>query len=220
MSRKRNKPSDPAKRTAQIEAAMADARAIEATPARWGEQPAPISMREAFERQGVEFDLDHKGRLKRAKRVDFWEDLHQKRALADHQLAAVRRLERLIHERTHGPERPFDLGDVVVQRQGDAAGVTDAMIEAGRLVDRILRFVGPPSSRLLAALIEPGVYGEPIVWRDVVARETRETNDRAQMAAVRFAAQALADVFDEQDRSPRAFLAEAERARDLVRAGV
>lgn len=214
MSRRRRSPSDPAAAARKrAEEARADAAARERDPARWGEMAAPKSMREALTRHGVDYALDGKGRLKAgAHKVDLWEELHARRALSEAQLVAVRRLQRDLADR-YGLGRKGE--QVKVEGAGNRAAVTDAMIDAGRWVDRVLQLVGPPSSRLLAALLEPGVRGEPDPnWRETVARITGETNDRAQAAAVRLAAQSLSDVYEALARAKRSDVTDAQRALD------
>jgi hypothetical protein len=83
---------------------------------------------------------------------------------------------------------------------GDAGGLTQRMIDAGRRVDDVLARVGPPACRVLAAILEPGVTtGRPADWRAAIQSVTSESRAEAQSALLRFACQALADVYDAMD---------------------
>lgn len=202
MARNKRKPHDPAKAEADREARRqrerADAKVREQTPARWGEDRVTDDQAATFERHGVDYALDTAGRLKRAHKADVWAQLHSRNALTDEQNAAVRRLEGdMIMRAGHGSA---DGEHVFVDRQGDAAAITDRQVEAGRRVDDALALVGPPSTRLLKALLEPGVEGHHVDWRSVVLIVTGETNDRAQAALLRNAAQSLAEVWPEVER--------------------
>lgn len=206
MARHKRTPHDPAKAAAQKAAAKeardlaakADAKLRETNPERWGETRLTKTEIAAYDRHDVEYGVDPRGRLKHARKADCFHQLHSKGALTDEQLAAIRRLEAdMIMRAGYGASAPtLDK----VDRSGDAAAITDTMVDAGKRVDDALALVGPPSSRVLKALVEPGVECQNVDWRAVVQIITGESNDRAQAAVVRLASQSLADIYPDVEK--------------------
>lgn len=221
MAKRRRKPFDPAAAAERAALARADRRAREAHPDRWGEDPLTQSELAAHARQGANVALDLRGRIRHAHRADWIGQLSERDQLTREQTAALRRLEEDMIERAGnggGGEAivRYAAQGAVIESQGDACAVTDRMVEAGRRVDAALTLVGPPSSRLLHALLMPGVEGLRVNWRGMVQKITGEKFDATQAAVVRYAAQALADVYPQVDRDLRA---RREDRRDLSRAG-
>lgn len=209
MARRRRKPYDPAAAAERAALSRADARARKADPSRWGEDPLAESELAAHARQGGDVALDLKGRVRHAHRADFIAVLHARDGLTRDQFLALRRLETDMIERagnggSDGAIVRYAAQGAVIESQGDACAVTDRMVEAGKRVDAALTLVGPPSSRLLHALLTPGVEGFRVDWRGVVLRIMGERFPAAQAAVVRYAAQALADVYPQVDRDLRA----------------
>lgn len=183
-------------------AMMADRRDRDDNPARWGEAPAADDLA-ALKRQGASVKLDQVGRVQYARRMDCFATLLAREAITAAQHTAIRRLETDMAIRAGAK---FGEGDTAgfVDRTPDHAGASQAMIDAGRRVDDTLAMVGPPACRVLAAILEPPVTtGAAVDWRACVARVTSETRAEAQTALLRFAAQALADVYDALDRKAR-----------------
>jgi len=199
------KPYDPveAERARELRAQQAknDAAAREINPARWGEDRASKDRLEALERHGAEVRTDSAGRITYAQKLDVWEQMFKRNNLTQAQHAAVRELQADMI-RAAG----FGMGEgdeyVVVDRQGDAAGAVDYMLEARSRVEDALQLVGPPSSRILSALLDPEAPAED--WRAIVTRVSGETNAMSQGTVLRQAAQALADVQGEIDRREKA----------------
>ncbi len=165
--------------------AQADAteRADAATPERWGVAADALTLPA---NAAVAAVRDGRGRVSYAHRTDVFERLHERGSLSDGQLTAVRRLEQDVGARAGLFRPPSDL--VKVDAQARPGGATERMLEAGRRVDAALAAAGPRCALLLRALVEPGVLaGRSLAWREVVARETAETNPHAQAARVRTA---------------------------------
>lgn len=179
----------------------ADAKAREADPARWGEVKDQAHI-DALNRTGADVALDLKGRVKWAYRGDIFDTLAKREAITDAQLSGIRRLQRDMAERAGiGGGNTEDLGTFVDGGNGDAAGVTQRMVDAGARVDDVLAMVGPPASRVLRDLLEPPVTtGASPDWRAVIAHHTGETYEKSQPALLRFAAQSLADCYACIDR--------------------
>jgi len=180
--------------------ALIEKKARETVPAKYEEAGVSLERAVKLEEKGVDFALDHCGRLKRAHRGDVWHRLAQREAITTAQHAAIRRLERdLAMQRGQNPHG--DAERVHVDCGGNAEGVTQMQIDAGKRVREALDLVGPPASRVVEAILVPPLEGkEQPDWREVVARLTGENMRDAQSAILRFAAQALADVYEMIDR--------------------
>ena len=182
----------------QAQAAAAE-RADAATPERWGVAAAALALPANRE---VEAVRDGRGRVAHAHRADVFERLHERGSLSDGQLCAVRRLEQDIGVRAGLFRPPADL--VKVDAQARVEGASQRMLEAGRRVDTALAAAGPRCALLLRALVEPGVMkGVAVDWREVVARETAETNPHAQAARVRTACDNLMLAYQAIDHARR-----------------
>lgn len=169
MARRKRKPREP---DAILEARRAKARAIEDARlreqgvdpaiARWGEDPVSPDREAAMKAHGFEAPLDHRRRMTRcAHKADIWSELCSRNRLTQEQLTAVRALQELMARRAGlaGRGEGEAYAETKVEATGDVCAVTDAMLAAGVKMDIALRLVGPPSSRLLAALLWPSVLG-------------------------------------------------------------
>jgi hypothetical protein len=170
---KRRKPTDPAVHAALILARKRDAADLQA--------------------RGAVVTVDEQHRIINARRLDVFALLHERKALTDPQLIAVRRLEVLIAV-AFGHEKP-DQGFRVDTSSEGAPGqnVSQAMIDAMGDLRAIMGNVGPVSAKLLNALLAP--TDSPSVmtrWRDTVEAETAETRPEVQAAMVRSACENLA----------------------------
>ena len=162
---------------------------------------------EELQARGIEVRHDEQYRIIGAFRVDVFSLLHERKALTDPQLIAVRRLEVLIGTAS-GHERP-EQGERVDSSSEGAPGqnVTQTMIDAHADLRAIMREVGITNGKLLNALLAP-VDGPAALtrWRDTVFSVTAETNDKAQAAMVRTACENLAlawQAFDYRARERR-----------------
>lgn len=197
----RRAPTNPAKalqdRVEREVAAKRDAKAREANPERWGEERASKDRIASLQARGVEVNVDQGGRIKNAVKVDIWSQMltWPNAKLSQSHYNAVRRLQEDMAIRAGANEGGGEF--VMVDRQGDAALVTDRMAEAGARVDDALGLVGPPSAQILRALL--GVDVDGVDWRVVVEKLSGETNSMAQGAVLRQAARSLADVYDQVD---------------------
>jgi hypothetical protein len=205
MGKTTYKPYDPAAAERQRQSrltregeARARDKADRARPQTWGVAAQALSLPA---NQDVEAVRDHRGRVVGAHRTDVFEILHGRGGLSDAELAAARRLETDMGLRA----RLFRQTDlyVLVDCQGGVEGATQGMIAAGERVERALAAIGPRQAVMLRALIEPGVHGRPVAWREVVARETAETNPHVQAAMVRSACDNLALAYRAIDADPR-----------------
>ena len=145
-----------------------------------------------------------KGNEKRAQRQDVFARLYARSALTTPQLDAVRRLERDMAERRgEGDGGGGGLGTRV-----DCARpipVSDRSIAAAERVEAAFARIGRRDAELLTELLEPRrvLTTEAERWRVVVRLITGETHSHAQGAAIRAAADNLAQAYRECDHSPR-----------------
>lgn len=185
-----------------IDVSVAEVDGVEITAARQAE----------LEAKGAVVEVDHRRRLKSAlaathHKADIWWRLHTRDGLTKDQLNAVRQLQDVMAIRAGvgGRDENKAYADVKPDEPfRDPCLVTDAMLAAGREMDLTLALVGPPSSRLLAALLWPAVLAEPHDWREIVARCTGETRAETQAALLRLAAQGLVDVRGEVQKRMKA----------------
>jgi hypothetical protein len=141
-----------------IDVSVAEVDGVEVSHARQAE----------LEAKGVTVEIDHRRRMKSAlaathHKADIWWRLHSRDALSKQQLNAVRDLQDLMAVRAGiggRDERMAYERDKVEEPLRDPCLVTDAMLRAGREVDLWLGLVGPPSSRLLTALLCPVALNE------------------------------------------------------------
>lgn len=183
MSRRR-KPSDPAAHAALILARKRDAAELQA--------------------RGAIVTVDEQHRIINARRLDVFALLHERKAMTDPQLIAVRRLEVLIGV-AFGHEKP-DQGERVDTSCEGAPGqnVSQTMIDAMGDLRAIMGNVGPVNAKLLRALLAP--TDSPAVltrWRKTVEDETREKRPDVQAAMVRTACENLALAWQEFDYRAR-----------------
>lgn len=241
MARAKRKPFDPAadaKRKASaraLEDRAMRADGIDPKIARWGDDALAPDRVEALERQGfavVRADsdtarnhgrstvvVDHQGRqIKASHKADIWQQLHARdgERFTKAMLGAVRDLQDLMARRAGLGGRDEGKAYADVRKDEplrDACLVSDDMLKAGVEMDLTLRLVGPPSCRLLVALLWPEVLAEPHDWREIVKRLTGETRSECQAVPLRTAAQALVDVRAEvQQRLGGAGKAKRERS--------
>lgn len=183
--RKPHKPTDPAVHAATL---LARKREIDEHRAR-----------------GATVTHDEQGRIINARRLDVFALLHERKALTDPQLYAVRRLEVQIGT-AHGHERPEQTMDRVDASTAGAPGqnITQAMIDAMSDLRAIMGSVGPLNARLLNALLAPeGNAGLLTRWRKTVADVTREERPEVQAAMIRTACENLALAWQAFDNRPR-----------------
>lgn len=141
-----------------IDVSVAEVDGVEVSHARQAE----------LEAKGVVVEIDHRRRMKSAlaaghHKADIWWRLHSRDALSKQQLNAVRDLQDLMAVRAGiggRDERMAYERDKVEEPLRDPCHVTDAMLAAGREMDLTLALVGPPSSRLLTALLWPAALSE------------------------------------------------------------
>jgi hypothetical protein len=185
-----------------IDVSVAEIDGVEITAARQAE----------LEGKGAVVEVDHRRRLKSAlaaghHKADIWWRLHSRDALSKQQLNAVRDLQDLMAVRAGiggRDERMAYERDKVEEPLRDPCLVTDAMLRAGREVDLWLALVGPPCSRLLAAMLDPNTPDAASDWRAVVERVTGASHVSSQSELLRFAAQALVDVRPQVERALKA----------------
>lgn len=198
------------------------AQGVDPRIASWGEEGMDASRIEALERQGfavVRADsetarnpgrstivVDQHGRQTKAShKADIWQQLHTRdpERFSAAMLGAVRDLQELMARRAGvgGRDEAKAYGDAKTDEPfRDPCLVSDDMLRAGVEMDLTLQLVGPPSCRLLTALLWPEVLAERYDWREIVARITGETHPNAQSAPLRIAAQALVDVRPEVEK--------------------
>lgn len=196
-NRRRGKPSDPIDAAAKLAKQRLDrmrnhaAEGLDAIEAEYGQEPIDPQRRALLEAKGVEIATDHRGRVTRSTKVDVWAQMRAQRALNEKCYNAIRQLEADMTERAGFGGAGFNLEKT--DRSGDAAKITDRMVDAGARVEDVLKLVGPPLSRILQALVGPDA--EEGDWRAVVERITGEKNPQSQSASLRLAAQSVADVY-------------------------
>lgn len=182
--RKPHKPTDPAEHAATM---LARKREIDEHRAR-----------------GATVTHDEQGRIINARRPDVFALLHERKALTDPQLIAVRRLETLIAT-AYGHERPEQSLDRVDRSSQGAPGqnITTAMIDASRDLRTIMREVGFTNARLLNAILDPKIKSDPREWRKTVSDTTGEARHEVQAAMIRSACENLALAFQAFDYGAR-----------------
>ena len=199
MRRAPSSPADIARRRAEranqgVVREMIRRRERETVPTRYEEAGLSFERALALEAQGVDFAVDHAGRLKRAHRGDVFHRMAQRDAITTEQHAAVRRLERDLALRAGlNPDGASDR--VMVDCSGDREGVTQRQVDAGKRVDEVLTMVGPPASRVLSAILEAGLTGADAALREEFEAVSEDDDTRKRRAAER-AARIHLDVVD------------------------
>jgi hypothetical protein len=168
----------------------------------------------ALKAQGVRVVHDNEYRIIAAHRLDVFSLLHSRKgpqedgkpgkaALTDQQLQAARRLENLIAI-AYGHERPEISMDRVDKATATASEqITQAMIDASRLLQIVLGKCGRRDAELLCALMSGANARLGSGWRDTVERITDESRKEAQAAAVRAACQNLVLAWQALDYAAR-----------------
>lgn len=207
--RRRKAQRDPDTLAARIAREAENAAARRADPGRWGEEPMTAEREAKLRDKGFDVVLDLRRRIVRAHKQDIWASLFSRDALTQEQHDAVRRLQRdMILRAGHARGAQNSRHDHDAPR--DLCAVTDRMVEAGRRVDQVLRLVGPPSCRLLVAILGPAVEGRDVDWKAETARITGEVRPHSQSALLRMAAQTLFECYEALDKAAR-------EARDRAR---
>lgn len=109
---------------------------------------------------------------------------------------AARRLERDMRIRRGEQDKGRPMGRVDNERPLDR---TDAAVQAGQRVDKVLGNIGERDAWLLSELIYPHFER---TWREVVYHITGETHAHAQGAAVRCACANLRYAYEAMERPP------------------
>jgi len=168
----------------------------------------------ALKAQGVRVVHDADYRIIAAHRLDVFSLLHSRKgpqedgkpgkaALTDQQLAAARRLENLIAI-AYGHERPEISMDRVDKATATASEqITQAMIDASRLLQIVLSKCGRRDAELLCALMSGTNARLGSGWRDTVERITDESRKEAQAAVIRAACQNLVLAWQALDYAAR-----------------
>jgi len=168
----------------------------------------------ALKAQGVRVVHDNEYRIIAAHRLDVFSLLHSRKgpqedgkpgkaALTDQQLQAARRLESLI-ALAYGHERPEISMDRVDKATATASEqITQAMIDASRLLQIVLSKCGRRDAELLCALMSGTNARLGSGWRDTVERITDESRKEAQAAVVRAACQNLVLAWQALDYAAR-----------------
>jgi hypothetical protein len=168
----------------------------------------------ALKAQGVRVVHDSEYRIIAAHRLDVFSLLHSRKgpqedgkpgkaALTDQQLAAARRLENLIAI-AYGHERPELTMDRVDKATATASEqITQAMIDASRLLQIVLGKCGRRDAELLCALMSGTNARLGSGWRDTVERITDESRKEAQAAVIRAACQNLVLAWNALDYAAR-----------------
>jgi len=168
----------------------------------------------ALKAQGVRVVHDNEYRIIAAHRLDVFSLLHSRKgpqedgkpgkaALTDQQLRAARRLENLIAI-AYGHERPELTMDRVDKATATASEqITQAMIDASRLLQIVLSKCGRRDAELLCALMSGTNARLGSGWRDTVERITDESRKEAQAAVIRAACQNLVLAWQALDYAAR-----------------
>ena len=143
--------------------------------------------------RGIEVRHDEQYRIIGAFRVDVFSLLHERKALTDPQLIAVRRLEVLIGV-AYGHEKPEQGERVDTSSQGaPGQNVSQTMIDAHADLRSVMREIGITNARLLNALLAPTEGPAALTrWRKTVSDVTREGRPEVQSAMIRTACENLA----------------------------
>lgn len=156
---------------------------------------------ERLKGQGAEVNVDKSGRIVSAYRSNVFNLLLRTRTITQNQHDAAYRLslEWATWKGLDGrgaPDEPVDGGS------GCAELITDRMINAGRVVNRILSEFEPASRRLIEAFMEATVEQDrPMQWRGIVQRETGITDAREQTRFTVDALEGLRRVYEEPRRA-------------------
>lgn len=208
--RRRTGPSDPQAiarmraaereaRKAQEARTVAAERKVDRNPAWWGIAPGTLTL-EAPALLPHEVDRNpHSGVVRRAQRSTAWEALYKADGLSLEAYEAANRIFRDYGIRAG--VRDFDVGPTaVVDAQGSAELVTQAMIDAGRRIETALRYCGPSSAKLIHGVVEPVATGNVRVWRALVQAVAGTTEVHAQAERVRVAFEDLVYAYQQVDR--------------------
>ena len=146
---------------------------------------------ERLRSQGLVVKCDPQWNIIVTRRLDVFALLHERKALTDPQLVAIRRLETTIGVMM-GHERPEQSLDRVDSSTSGAPGqnVSQAMIDASAIVREVMATIGPVHAKLIDALLSG--HGAALTrWRATVAAVTDETRSEVQSAMIRQACKNL-----------------------------
>lgn len=149
--------------------------------------------------RGAHVVCDAQWRIVTARRLDVFQLLFEQRpnpAITQAQLDAVRRLEQEM-AMAEGVGLTGDNAGVRSSSEGaPGQNVSQRMVDAARRLEGVYARLGPTNKVLLVALLSPQFKGALLTrWREVVEGVTGETNDRAQLGAVRMALTNLAVIY-------------------------
>lgn len=168
----------------------------------------------ALKAQGVRVVHDADYRIIAAHRLDVFSLLHSRKGpkedgkpgkpcLTDQQYQAARRLE-ILMAIAYGHERPEISMDRVDKATATASEqITQAMIDASRLLQIVLSKCGRRDAELLCALMSGTNARLGSGWRDTVERITDESRKEAQAAVIRAACQNLVLAWQALDYAAR-----------------
>lgn len=144
--------------------------------------------------QGAEVVNDPAGRIIRARRIDVFQLLLERNALPQESYDAVRAYEQDVAT-ANGWNTPERRPDHIRSSSEGAPGqnVTQAMIEASRMVQWVEAMLPPRDALLLTALLHENDANLGR-WRGTVERITGESRDEAHAVAIRAMAANLKDV--------------------------
>jgi len=193
MSRRKHKPRSPE----QIALDRAAARAAQKAADQRGEFGIDLTTHTLPQNADVISITDKAGKVQTARRGDVFD-----RLLNDQQLRAVRKLEADIAEQMGQTWRPGQRVTVDSCQYPPGQNVSQQQIDAGRRVQTAIRDTGARCGWLLQSLIV-GIAGrERSDWRGIVHYITGETNEQAQGARVRAAADNLSAAYGVAEKAP------------------
>jgi hypothetical protein len=193
MTRRKHKPKSPEQIALDRAKARADAKAADAR----GEYGIDTTTHTLPQNADVIAIKDRAGKIQTAKRGDVFD-----RLLNNDQLRAVRKLEADIAEQMGQTWRPGQRVTVDSCQYPPGQNVSQQQIDAGRRVQTAIRETGARCGWLLQSLIV-GIAGkERSDWRGIVHYITGETNEQAQGARVRAAADNLSAAYGATERKP------------------
>lgn len=146
--------------------------------------------------RGLVVACDAQWRIITARRLDVFSLMLEKRAITAAHMDAVRRLEGDMGL-AEGVGITGDNAGVRSTTEGaPGQNVSQRMVDASERLEKVYAQLGPVNKVLLMALVGPQFRGAILTrWRDVVEAITGETNDRAQLGAIRLALTNLAYIY-------------------------
>jgi hypothetical protein len=181
------------------------ARQAERDPGQWGVSAEILQLPTSANVTVVQGNHE---KIIAANRSDPFDLMHAAGGLNDDQHRAARRLFRAWCFRAgvrDSDRSGMGLERIDGGRRDPSAMVTDAMVDAGRMVAFILKGVGPVNAKVLEYQIVPMIErdGGPTIWRWHLERATGEKERHAQGAILRQACENLRLVLDDWDEEVR-----------------